>query len=75
MPKNINCITIIIILKGTEKIKTRKMTTKQPEEYFFHKHMHCKKTATNIVMLLDFDCLITSNDHLILAFHWFISVG
>ena len=38
MPKNINCITIIVItLEGTEKIKTedkkRKKTTKQSEEY------------------------------------------
>ena len=35
MPKNINCITIIITLEGTEKIKTKKKTTKQSEEYFF----------------------------------------
>ena len=36
MPKNINSITIIITLKGIEKINTEKITTKQSEEYFFH---------------------------------------
>ena len=37
MPKNINCITIIVItLEGTEKIKTedkKRKKTKQSEEY------------------------------------------
>ena len=47
MPKNINCITIIITLKGIEETKTEKMTTKQCE-YFLHHH--CKKTSINIVM-------------------------
>ena len=56
MPKNINCISITITLEGTEEIKTEKMPTKQPEECFFHKH--CKKTATNIVILLNFDWLL-----------------
>ena len=32
MPKNINCITIIITLEGIEKIKTEKMTTKQSKQ-------------------------------------------
>ena len=49
MPKNINLITTIIILEGIEKIETGKMTTKQSEEYFFHRY--CKKAATNTVFL------------------------
>ena len=32
MPKNINSITIIIVLEGIEKIKTEKRTTKQSEQ-------------------------------------------
>ena len=32
MPKNINSITINIVLEGIEKIKTEKMTTKQSEQ-------------------------------------------
>ena len=36
MPKNINCITIIIASEGIEKIKTeKKMTTKESEKYSF----------------------------------------
>ena len=46
MPKNINCITIVISI---EKMKTEtKMTTRQFEEYFFHRR--CQKTSTNTVM-------------------------
>ena len=48
MPKNINSVTIIITLKGIEKLKTEKMTTKQSEEYFFQQR--CEKTSTNTVM-------------------------
>ena len=51
MPKEINCITIIITLEGNEKIKTekkKKKTTKQSEEYSFHQRR--KETATNTVM-------------------------
>ena len=48
MPANINSITIIITLEGTEKIKTEKMTTKHSEEYFFHQR--CEKTSTNFEM-------------------------
>ena len=50
---NINCITVIITLDSTEKIKTeKKMTTKQYEESFFHQC--CKKMATNTVMAFGF---------------------
>ena len=48
MPKNINSITIIIILEGIERIKTEKMTTKRSEEYFFQQR--CKETSTNFEM-------------------------
>ena len=48
MPKNINSITIIITLEGIEKRKTKKMTTKQSEEYFFHQR--CEKTSANFEM-------------------------
>ena len=48
MPKNINCITIIITLKGIEKTKTEKMITKMSEAYFFHQRW--KERATNTVM-------------------------
>ena len=48
MPKNINCITIIITLEGTERINTEKVTTKRSEEYF--SHQRCKETSTNFVM-------------------------
>ena len=42
MPKNINQITFIVTLEGTEKIKMeKKMTAKQSEEYFSHED--CKK--------------------------------
>ena len=41
-------ITIIITLKGNEKINTEKMTTKQSEEYFFHQRY--KEMSTNTVM-------------------------
>ena len=49
LPKNINCITIIIIvtLEGIEKIKTgKKITTKQSEEYFFHQSSVRKRQQT-----------------------------
>ena len=45
MPKNINSITIIITVEGTERINTEKMTTKRRKEYFFHQR--CKETSTN----------------------------
>ena len=48
MPKNVNCITIIITLEGIEKIKPQKMTTEQSEEYFLHRRR--KKTSTNSAM-------------------------
>ena len=49
MPKNIfNSTTIIITLKGIERITTEKITTKQSEEYFLHQG--CKETSTNFVM-------------------------
>ena len=49
MPKKINCFSINITLEGIEKIKTsKKMTTKQFEEYFFHQRW--KETSTNIVI-------------------------
>ena len=48
MPKNINSITIIITLEGTERINTENMTTKRSEEYFFHRRF--KETSTNFVM-------------------------
>ena len=44
-----NCITIVIILKGIQEIRTEtKMTTKQFEKYFFYQRF--KKTSTNTVM-------------------------
>ena len=77
MPKNINCINVIITLDGTEKIKTErkkeKRTRRQSEEYFFLQS--CKKTLKILQWLLDFDWLLTSCDYLILTFHWFISAG
>ena len=45
--KNINCVTIIIILEGIEKLQTdknKKKTTKQSEEYFFKE---CNKKNIN----------------------------
>ena len=48
MSKNINSITINITLEGIEEIKTEKMTTKHPEEYFFHQR--CEKTSANFEM-------------------------
>ena len=48
MPRNVNSITIIIIitLEGTEKLKSKKkMATKQSGEYFFDQRG--KKTMTN----------------------------
>jgi len=48
IPKNINCVTIIIILEGIEKLqsdKNKKKTTKQSEECFFKERS--KKTSTN----------------------------
>ena len=48
MSKNINSVTIIITLEGTERINTGKMTTKRSEEYFFH--LRFKETSTNFVM-------------------------
>ena len=47
MPKNINCITIIITLEGIEKIKTLKRTTKQAEEYYFRQRCEKKKNNSN----------------------------
>ena len=41
-------ITIIITLKGIERINTEKMTAKRSEEYFFHQR--CKEMSTNFVM-------------------------
>ena len=35
MPKNINCITIIITLEGITEIKTKKKTKTKQSEYFF----------------------------------------
>ena len=70
MPKNINCITIIITFKGIEKIELKKKkqkTTKRSEEDFFLKR--CKKTSRNAKMASWF------YDYLILIFHWFISAG
>ena len=53
LPKNRDCITMIITLGDTEKIKTgKKMTSKESEEYFFHQC--CKKAATNTVMATRF---------------------
>ena len=57
-------IIIIITLEDIEEINTEKMTTKQPEEYFFHQR--CEKTSTNFEM---------AYDYLILTFYWFISAG
>ena len=49
MPKNINCISIVITWKDVEKIKAlKKMATMKSEEYFFHQRY--KKAATNTVM-------------------------
>ena len=52
MPKNINCITIIITLEGTENKnwKEKKMTREQSEEI----HQSYMKTATNSVMVSRF---------------------
>ena len=52
MPKNINSITIIITLEGTEEINTKKMTTKHSEEYFFLQR--CEKMSTNFEMASQF---------------------
>ena len=39
MPRNVNCITIIITLKSSKKIKKRKkMATKRLEDHFFHQY-------------------------------------
>ena len=46
MPKNIDCITIIITLEGTEKIKAEKK--KSLKNYFFHQRRN--KTVTNTLM-------------------------
>ena len=43
--KNISYIAIIITLEDIEKIWQQKMTTKQSEEYLFHRL--CEKTAKN----------------------------
>ena len=48
MPKNINSITIIITLEGTERINTEKMKTKWSEEYVFHQR--CREMSTSFVM-------------------------
>ena len=71
MPKNINSITIIITLEGTEKINTEKMTIKHSEEYFFA----VSKCQQTLKSLLEFDWLLRSYDYLILTFYWFISEG
>ena len=62
MPKNINSISIIITLEGTEEINTEKMTTKHSEEYFFHQR--CEKTSTNFEK--GFSVLIGCLDHTII---------
>ena len=51
MPKNINCITIINTLEGTEKTKTEKRTVWW---IFLHR---CDKTATNGLAQLAFNTL------------------
>lgn len=48
MPKNINCISIVITWEDVEKIKLKKMATMKSEEYFFHQRY--KKAAGNTVM-------------------------
>lgn len=35
LPKNINCIAVVITLEGIEKVKTEKKGIKQSEEFFF----------------------------------------
>ena len=67
MPKNINCIAIIITLEGIEKIKLKKIITKESEEYFLHQC--CRETAKTVVMASRFDWLPTSYYYLILTFH------
>jgi len=65
MPKNMDWITIIVTLKGIEKIKTKKQKQNSLKNISF----------TNALrkLLLNFDMLLTSYDYLIFTFHWFIS--
>ena len=67
MPKNMDWITIIVTLKGIEKVKTKKQKQNSRKNISF----------TNALknLLLNFDVLLTSYDYLILTFHWFISGG
>lgn len=65
MPKNMDWITIIVTLKGIEKIKTKKLKQNSQKNISF----------TNALrkLLLNFDMQLTSYDYLIFTFHWFIS--
>ena len=67
-----NCFTIIITLEGIEKIKTQKNKRQQNSVKNISFTNAVRKRQQT---LLDFDWLLTSDDYLILTFHWFISVG
>ena len=66
MPKNINCITVIITLEGSEKMKNeqKKKMEKQSEEYAVKNgDKHCNGFSILI------DCL---HRRIIWFSHWFI---
>ena len=57
MPKNINSITISIIVEGIEEINTENLTSA------------LRKRQQTLKWLLDFDWLLRSCDYLILTFY------
>ena len=71
----VKSITIIITLKGIEKIKTQKKKWQQNRLENISFTNAVRKYQQILRWLLDFDCLLTSYNYVILAFHWFIWAG
>ena len=74
MPKNINCVTIIITLEGIGKdIKQKKCQQNSLKNISFTNAVgKCQQT---MLWFLDFEWLLTLYNYLILTFHWFISAS